>query len=41
MCIPVLGAELYAKGITVSGEEHLPEYLRMSQAERERMEKTC
>lgn len=39
--VAVLGAELYAKGITVSGEEHLPEYLRMSQAERERMEKTC
>lgn len=39
--VAVLGAELFARGITVSGEEHLPEYLRMSQAERERMEKLC
>lgn len=39
--VAVLGAELLAEGKTVSGEEHLPEYLRMSQAERERMEKSC
>lgn len=37
--VALLGAELYKAGKTEKAEEHLPEYLRMSQAERERMEK--
>ena len=35
-CIAVLGSVYYAQGKFVSGEEHVPEYLRLSQAERER-----
>ena len=37
--VAVLGAEYFAMGKTVTAGEHLPEYLRMSQAEREREEK--
>lgn len=35
-CIAALGSVYYAQGKAVSGAEHVPEYLRMSQAERER-----
>lgn len=35
-CIAALGSVYYAQGRTVSGAEHVPEYLRLSQAERER-----
>lgn len=35
-CIAVLGSVYYAQGKFVSGAEHVPEYLRLSQAERER-----
>lgn len=35
-CIAALGSVYYAQGKTVSGAEHVPEYLRLSQAERER-----
>lgn len=35
-CIAALGRVYYAQGRTVSGAEHVPEYLRLSQAERER-----
>lgn len=34
-----LGAVYYARGITETAEEHKPEYLRVSQAEREREER--
>lgn len=34
--IAVLGGEYYKQGKTISATEHLPEYLRSSQAERER-----
>ncbi len=34
-CIAALGELYYAQGRTVSGAEHVPEYLRLSQAERE------
>lgn len=37
--VAVLGMELYKKGIVQSADEHAPEYLRLSQAERERKEK--
>lgn len=37
--VAVLGMEYYRLGKTVSADEHLPEYFRMSQAERERLEK--
>jgi len=37
--IAMLGAVYYARGIVVSAAEHKPEYLRKSQAEREREEK--
>ncbi len=37
-CIAVLGSMYYAQGKFESGEEHSPEYLRLSQAERERAE---
>lgn len=37
--VAVLGAVYYAAGRTVSAAEHQPEYLRQSQAERERREK--
>lgn len=36
--VAVLGGVYYQAGRTVTAEEHQPEYLRMSQAERERME---
>lgn len=35
-CIAALGRIYYEQCKTVSGEEHVPEYLRLSQAERER-----
>lgn len=35
-CIAALGSVYYAQGKFVSGAEHVPEYLRLSQAERER-----
>lgn len=35
-CIAALGSVYYAQGRAVSGAEHVPEYLRLSQAERER-----
>lgn len=35
-CVGALGAHLYTKGIYQSAAEHVPEYLRPSQAERER-----
>ncbi|MCR5734488.1 MAG: tRNA (adenosine(37)-N6)-threonylcarbamoyltransferase complex dimerization subunit type 1 TsaB [Lachnospiraceae bacterium] len=35
----VLAARLYREGVTESAAEHRPEYLRMTQAERERQEK--
>ena len=35
-CIAALGSVYYAQGKYVSGAEHVPEYLRLSQAERER-----
>ena len=38
-CIAALGSIYYAQGRAVSGAEHVPEYLRLSQAERERSEK--
>lgn len=34
--VALLGAAYFAKGLTESADEHLPEYLRVSQAERER-----
>ena len=34
-----LGAVLYEKGIAGTAAEHVPDYLRLSQAERERAEK--
>lgn len=37
-CVAALGAIKFAKGEFVSGDEHSPNYLRMSQAERERAE---
>ncbi|MBD5513203.1 MAG: tRNA (adenosine(37)-N6)-threonylcarbamoyltransferase complex dimerization subunit type 1 TsaB [Lachnospiraceae bacterium] len=37
-CIAALGSVYYAQGKVVSGAEHVPEYLRLSQAERERAE---
>lgn len=37
--VAMLGAEYYRQGKIQSAAEHEPEYLRMSQAERERMEK--
>lgn len=37
-CIAVLGSIYYGQGRFESGEEHAPEYLRLSQAERERAE---
>lgn len=38
-CVGVLAARYYSEGIYESASAHKPEYLRMSQAERERMEK--
>lgn len=37
-CIAALGSVYYAQGKLESGVEHAPEYLRLSQAERERAE---
>lgn len=37
--VGVLAEKYYAKGITESAAEHKPEYLRLSQAERERKER--
>lgn len=37
-CVAALGSELYKKGIRQSAAEHAPDYLRLSQAERERAE---
>ena len=37
-CIAALGSIYYAQGRIQSGAEHAPEYLRLSQAERERQE---
>ena len=37
--VAVLGAKKYEKGVCVTGAEFEPVYLRLSQAERERMEK--
>lgn len=37
--VALLGAEYFAAGKTVSAAEHLPDYLRVSQAERERAER--
>lgn len=39
-CIAALGSVYYAQGGFVSGAEHVPEYLRLSQAERERQKIT-
>ena len=33
--VAVLAAEMYAEGKTVNADDHSPEYLRVSQAERE------
>lgn len=40
-CIAALGSVYYAQGKVVSGAEHVPEYLRLSQAERERAESSA
>ena len=37
-CVAVLGEKLFEKGIFQTAAEHAPDYLRLSQAERERME---
>lgn len=37
--VAALGAVLYEKGVVETASEHKPEYLRLSQAERERAEK--
>ena len=37
--VAVLGAILYAQGKAEDAADHKPEYLRLSQAERERKEK--
>jgi len=37
-CVAELGMRMFAKGEFVSADEHSPEYLRLSQAERERKE---
>lgn len=37
--VAALGAVFYAKGLTISADQHQPEYLRKSQAERERDER--
>lgn len=38
-CVAVLGAVLYQRGVLETAAEHAPDYLRLSQAERERREK--
>lgn len=37
-CVATLGSVLYKNGICQSAVEHVPDYLRLSQAERERVE---
>ena len=37
--IGVLGSIYYAQGKSVNGAEYVPEYLRLSQAEREKKER--
>lgn len=37
-CVAALGMRLYEQGIVQTAEEHTPDYLRLSQAERERNE---
>ena len=37
--VAVLGMEYFRQGKCVTAAEHVPEYLRMSQAERERLER--
>lgn len=37
--VAVLGAKMFLDGKTIFSDQHLPEYFRMSQAERERLEK--
>ena len=39
-CIAVLGSIYYTQGRFMSGAEHVPEYLRLSQAERERVQES-
>lgn len=39
-CVAALGKQYYISGKTETAEEHVPDYLRLSQAERERKEKT-
>lgn len=39
--VGMLGAKYYAEGKIETAKEHQPDYLRLSQAERERAEKTC
>ena len=36
--VAALGKKLFLEGKTVSAAKHLPEYFRLSQAERERLE---
>ncbi|MDO4514727.1 MAG: tRNA (adenosine(37)-N6)-threonylcarbamoyltransferase complex dimerization subunit type 1 TsaB [Lachnospiraceae bacterium] len=36
--VAALGMSLFRQGVVVSAQDHAPEYLRLSQAERERME---
>lgn len=38
-CVAALGAVLYQRGVVETAAEHAPEYLRLSQAERERAAK--
>lgn len=38
-CVGVLGAWLFANGVSEPAAEHVPDYLRLSQAEREKREK--
>ncbi|MBE5877763.1 MAG: tRNA (adenosine(37)-N6)-threonylcarbamoyltransferase complex dimerization subunit type 1 TsaB [Lachnospiraceae bacterium] len=38
-CVGTYGMQLYAKGVSETAAEHAPDYLRLSQAERERNEK--
>ena len=36
--VATLGSKLYAEGKAINADDHVPEYLRLSQAERERNE---
>lgn len=40
-CVAALGAVYYAQGRAISAADHQPEYLRKSQAEREKEERAC